>query len=94
LSVRIGGHFGKAVVSRLGGAHHQHITATGDTVNVASRLLEVAKQQASPIIFSEDLYEAAAAPPALAEGEKVANVQVTIRGRHQPLKIRAWRIGS
>jgi adenylate cyclase len=34
LSVRIGGHFGPAVVSRLGPAHHQHITATGDTVNV------------------------------------------------------------
>jgi adenylate cyclase len=43
LDFRIGAHFGPSVLSRLGSPTHQQITATGDTVNVASRLLEVAK---------------------------------------------------
>ena len=45
LDFRIGLHFGPAILSRLGSPTQQQITATGDTVNVASRLLEVAKQQ-------------------------------------------------
>jgi hypothetical protein len=52
LSARIGGHVGSAIVSRLGSAQHQHVAATGDTVNVASRLLEVAKQQGARIVVS------------------------------------------
>ena len=42
--IRLGAHLGPVVVSRLGPETHQHITATGDTVNVASRLMEVAKR--------------------------------------------------
>src|SRR2546430_4578604 len=42
IGFKIGAHFGPIVASRLGGRNHQHITATGDTVNVASRLMEVA----------------------------------------------------
>jgi adenylate cyclase len=45
LDFRIGLHFGPAILSRLGSPTQQQITATGDTVNVASRLPEVAKQQ-------------------------------------------------
>lgn len=45
LGFKIGAHFGPIVASRLGESH-QHITATGDTVNVASRLMEVAVQNA------------------------------------------------
>ncbi len=89
LSVRIGGHFGKAVVSRLGATNHQHITATGDTVNVASRLLEVAKQQGRPVVVSEDLFLAAQSPLAL-EGDVVEKVEVAIRGRNEPVQIRSW----
>src|SRR5262249_37937803 len=59
LSARISGHFGPAVVSLLGAADHQHVTATGDTVNVASRLLEIAKQQGSAVVISEALSVAA-----------------------------------
>ncbi len=89
LSARIGGHVGPAVVSRLGSAQHQHVTATGDTVNVASRLLEVAKQQNSGLIVSEDLWTAAhasaAASPPVATGR---TLEVAIRGRAQSLRIR------
>jgi adenylate cyclase len=52
LDFRIGAHFGLAVLSRLGSPTHQQITATGDTVNVASRLLEVAKEQHCRIVVA------------------------------------------
>jgi adenylate cyclase len=87
LSVRIGGHFGPVVLSRLGAAEHQHVTATGDTVNAASRLLEIAKQQASSVIVTEDLWNAASA----SERDLVAArppIDVDIRGRAHILRIR------
>ncbi len=56
LDFRIGAHFGPAVISRHGSASHQQISAAGDTVNVASRLLEVAKQQHCRVVVTEDLF--------------------------------------
>ncbi|MGC1529662.1 MAG: adenylate/guanylate cyclase domain-containing protein, partial [Bradyrhizobium sp.] len=37
LGFKVGAHFGVIVASRLGGGSYHYITATGDTVNVASR---------------------------------------------------------
>jgi adenylate cyclase len=92
LSVRIGGHVGPVVVSRLGPAHHQHVTATGDTVNVTSRLLEVAKQQGARVVVSEDLYRAANSLRSVGDTPMPASaIEVSIRGRTEPLRIRAWR---
>jgi adenylate cyclase len=89
LSIRIGGHVGPVVVSRLGPAHHQHMTATGDTVNVASRLLEVAKQQGSGVVVSENLYRAA---ELLGSADDTLMtrlaIEVNIRGRTEPLRVR------
>jgi len=85
LGVRIAGHFGPAVVSRLGPADYQHIAATGDTVNVASRLLEVAKQRNASVVISSDL--AAAGEPASAH---VSTMEVEIRGRAQPISVQLW----
>lgn len=82
LTSRIGGHRGPAVVSRLGAREHQHITATGDTVNVTSRLLEVAKQEHAGVVISQALADAAGGgPPGF-----VAKT-VPIRGRDQPLDV-------
>lgn len=89
LSVRISGHCGPAVVSRLGSSQHQHITATGDTVNVASRLLEVAKQERASLVISQDLYAAAGAPAMPAAGDDAVR-EVVIRGRRERLKVRVW----
>src|SRR5262245_55163957 len=87
LGARISGHVGAAVVSLLGAANHQHVTATGDTVNVASRLLEVAKQKGSGIVVSEALWVAAGAAERPSDpGSQVSDV--VIRGREQPLRIR------
>ena len=52
---KVGAHFGPIVASRLGGGSYQHITATGDSVNVASRLMEVAAKQGVALALSDDL---------------------------------------
>jgi adenylate cyclase len=88
LSARIGLHYGSVVLSRLGPDTHQHFTATGDTVNVASRLLEVAAQGGVAMAFSRDAIAAARSARggiALHNFEGVREVQ--IRGRAQPLAV-------
>jgi adenylate cyclase len=93
LSMRIGGHFGPAVVSRLGSAHHQHVTATGDTVNATSRLLDIAKQYGASVVVSDDLH-AAAETPSGSPYEPIAAdsaIDVIIRGRVEPMRVRLWR---
>jgi adenylate cyclase len=88
LSPRVGGHFGPVILSRLGAADHQHIAATGDTVNVASRLLEVSKQHHAPIAVSEDLFRAAGLPGAAAEYGLGEAMEIDIRGRAHPISVR------
>jgi adenylate cyclase len=90
LDVRVGAHHGPVILSRLGTAAHQHITAAGDSVNVASRLLEVASQQGASAAISIDLLQAAGgvpvSPPVLQT--------VTIRGREQALQVALWPIAT
>ena len=90
LDFRIGLHFGPAILSRLGSPTQQQITATGDTVNVASRLLEVAKQQHCRIVVAEDLFQAASAtaPMANIDPGLYAPLTVSIRGRAGDLLVR------
>src|SRR5271166_1685731 len=89
LDFRIGVHFGPAIMSRLGSPTHQQITASGDTINVASRLLEVAKQQHCRVVVSEDLFKAAHATPAPANLDtNYSPLTVPIRGRTSSLQIR------
>src|SRR4051812_41877206 len=87
LGMRIGVHYGAVVLSRLGAETHQHITATGDVVNVASRLLAVASQENVELVFSDDLVAAAAvsADGILRSFEGPREVQ--IRGRTRPLNV-------
>src|SRR5258708_37991201 len=56
---KVGAHFGPIVASRLGGGSYQHITATGDSVNVASRLMEVAAKQGALLALSDELLRGA-----------------------------------
>lgn len=90
LGVRVGGHHGPVVVSRLGSDAHQQITATGDTVNVASRLLEVAAKEGASIALSADLLTAAGHCAASGDiGEAFCDERlIPIRGREQPLAVR------
>jgi adenylate cyclase len=89
LDFRIGLHYGAAILSRLGSPTQQQITATGDTVNVASRLLEVAKEQHCRVVVTEDLFQAANAPtPGASDTEGYAPLTVSIRGRASDLRVR------
>jgi adenylate cyclase len=92
IGVRIGGHIGPVVVSRLGHSSHQQITAAGDTVNVASRLMEIAKQHSTIIALSSELLrrarEAGLRDNATAFSD---DVEITLRGRVQPLLVKLWQ---
>ena len=90
LDFRIGAHFGPAILSRLGSPTHQQITASGDTVNVASRLLEVAKQRHCRVIVSDDLFTAARSSPGSTnvDAGAYAPVTVPIRGRVGSMQVR------
>ncbi len=85
LDVRIGGHYGPVILSRLGSDTNQQITAIGDTVNVASRLLAVASQAGVRLAVSGDLLGAAGIG---APGETFDGPHPTaIRGRAQGLAV-------
>lgn len=89
LGFKIGAHFGEIVASRLGESH-QHITATGDTVNVASRLIEVAVQNDARLALSNTLLDAAdfhGAPDGVLSGPLLAQV----RGRSGVVTVWFWR---
>jgi adenylate cyclase len=90
LGVRLGAHFGPVVVSRLGADTHQHITATGDCVNVASRLLGVAAAEGATLAASADLLARARTTDAGVARGFGAEKEVEIRGRASPLSIRLW----
>jgi len=89
LGFKIGAHSGPIVASRLGESH-QHITATGDTVNVASRLMEVAAQNRARLALTDTLLDAAdfhGAPNGILTGPLLTQV----RGRSGVVTVWFWR---
>ena len=93
LSIRIGGHFGPAMLSRLGASDHQRVAATGDTVNAAHRLLEIAKQDGASVVVTEDLWQASSAADQAAV-KPSAPAAVEVRGRSHGLVIRTLEDAS
>jgi adenylate cyclase len=92
LGFKVGGHFGPIVASRLGGGSYHHITATGDTVNVASRLMEVAAGHGAELAVSDELLRAAGQDCGLFKSGELAGPEETpIRGRSGSLMIWLWR---
>ncbi|MDE1996880.1 MAG: adenylate/guanylate cyclase domain-containing protein, partial [Rhizobiaceae bacterium] len=92
IGFKIGAHFGTVVASRLGGGDHQQITATGDTVNVASRLMEVAARNGAEIAISNDLLQSAGQDSDLhREGIIDGPTETTLRGRAGSLAVWFWR---
>jgi adenylate cyclase len=91
LGFKVGAHFGAIVASRLGGGSYQHITATGDTVNVASRLMEVAAEHGEELALSDELLHAAGRDCALCKSGVLTGPNETrIRGRSGSLAIWLW----
>ncbi|WP_052003109.1 adenylate/guanylate cyclase domain-containing protein [Microvirga sp. BSC39] len=92
IGFKIGAHFGEIIASRLGGDSHQHITAIGDTVNVASRLMEVAASHEADVALSDDLHRAAGEACSIFEsGHLDGTFQTAIRGRSGSIPIWLWR---
>jgi len=84
MTVRFGVHYGPVILSRLGGATQQSITVAGDTVNVASRLVELAKQHRAAAAVSSAVFAAAGGVP---DGFGPAQ-PVAVRGRRSGLVVR------
>ncbi|QEX22201.1 adenylate/guanylate cyclase domain-containing protein [Hypericibacter adhaerens] len=61
LTPRAGLHFGPVALARLGGATQSQLAVAGDTVNVASRLEDFAKQNGAAIAVSDAVMSAVAA---------------------------------
>lgn len=92
IGFKIGAHFGTIVASRLGGGDRQQITATGDTVNVASRLMEVAAGHHAEAAISADLLLAAGRDSTpFKEGHLNGPIETSLRGRAGSLTIWLWR---
>jgi adenylate cyclase len=91
IGFKIGAHFGTVVASRLGGGSHQHIAATGDTVNVASRLMEVAAIHNAEVAISDDLLTVAGHDCALVtSGVLSGPMETQIRGRSGSMSVWLW----
>jgi class 3 adenylate cyclase/nitrite reductase/ring-hydroxylating ferredoxin subunit len=54
--VRVGLHFGEAVIGTLGSIGHERLTAIGDVVNVASRVEAANKDAGTRLLISEALH--------------------------------------
>ena len=92
IGFKVGAHFGAIVASRLGGQGHQLITATGDTVNVASRLMEVAAGHGAELALSDDMLQVAGGDSALFKSGILSGpMETQIRGRSGSLAIWLWR---
>ncbi|MFK0165570.1 CHASE2 domain-containing protein [Rhizobium sp. NPDC090279] len=92
IGFKIGTHFGTIVASRLGGGGRQQITATGDTVNIASRLMEVAASNRAEVALSDELLLSAGRDSApFREGSLSGPIETSLRGRAGTLTIWLWR---
>jgi adenylate cyclase len=92
IGFKIGAHFGTIVASRLGGGSHHHIAATGDTVNVANRLMEVAAGHGVEVALSEEMLQVAGRDCAFYKtGSLEGPMETRIRGRSGSLAIWLWQ---
>ncbi|MDK4720385.1 adenylate/guanylate cyclase domain-containing protein [Rhizobium sp. CNPSo 3968] len=92
IGFKIGAHFGTIVASRLGGGGRQQITATGDTVNIASRLMEVAVGNRAEIAISDELlFSAGRDSTPFREGNLDGPIEASLRGRAGTLTTWLWR---
>jgi adenylate cyclase len=95
LRVAIGIHAGPAIVGAMGYGGTMHVTAIGDTVNIASRLEAVAKQFDAALVVSESVVSLSGL-----DLSRFDTQTVDIRGSAKPLSVRvvpqdsALRIGQ
>jgi adenylate cyclase len=82
LKIGIGIHCGPAVVGRMGYGETVHVTAIGDTVNVASRLQDLTKEYNCQLIVSDEVAKRAGF-----NGGDFPRHDLTVRNRSEALAI-------
>ncbi|HEY3168612.1 MAG TPA: adenylate/guanylate cyclase domain-containing protein [Candidatus Binatia bacterium] len=82
LKIGVGIHCGPAVVGRMGYGSTVHVTAIGDTVNVASRLQDLTKEYSCQLIISEQVAEQAGLAVSA-----LPRYELTVRNRREALAI-------
>jgi adenylate cyclase len=103
MRVGIGLHYGPVLITRVGGQKQIHLTATGDTVNVASRLEALTRTFDATIVASDALVRAVRAtgridlldgfeslPPQALRGRD-EKIGIWIGRPHQPVHAAAHR---
>jgi adenylate cyclase len=84
LRIGIGLHSGPTIVGEMGYARATHLTAIGDTVNIASRLETLTKEFTAELVVSQELLDRAGIDLGAHESH-----DVEIRGRQGRLTVRA-----
>jgi len=84
LRIGIGLHSGPTIVGEMGYARATHLTAIGDTVNIASRLEALTKEFTAELVVSQELLDRAGIDLGAYESH-----DVEIRGRQGRLTVRA-----
>ncbi|MDH3442443.1 MAG: adenylate/guanylate cyclase domain-containing protein [Deltaproteobacteria bacterium] len=82
LRIGVGIHTGPAIVGRMGYGSNVHLTAIGDTVNVASRLQDSTKEYGCQLVISEQV-----AIHAGLNTSRLSRHELTVRNRREPLTI-------
>jgi len=82
LRIGVGIHCGPAVVGRMGYGATIHLTAIGDTVNVASRLQDLTKEFSCHLVISEEVAQQAGL-----NVSGLARHEITVRNRREALAI-------
>jgi adenylate cyclase len=76
--MRVGVNTGEAIIGNIGSEKRMDFTIIGDVVNVASRLLDVAREQEAPIVIGESTYREVEGNFSLKQGPAVI-----LRGRQE-----------
>jgi adenylate cyclase len=82
LKIGIGIHSGPAIVGQMGFGSNVHLTAIGDSVNVASRLQDLTKEYGCQLVISEQAAVHAGLDPSI-----LPRHELTVRNRLEPLAI-------
>ncbi|GGD88530.1 adenylate/guanylate cyclase domain-containing protein [Aureimonas endophytica] len=79
-------HFGPAIVGKMGAGRALNLTAIGDTINVASRLEQLAKDANAELVLSDDLVRIGGI-----DTSGGLTRQMLLRGRSEPMVLWFFR---